>query len=781
MKFSVLLALLLFIGLVSSTTLVMNESNLRNVGDSYVAQGSAGSNYGTATSMQVVSYTSANQRTFILWNLTLPSGINVTSAKLAIYMNTAPSAGRTYNAYNTTNAWTETGITWTNQPAAGTLQQGISTGTTNGVWLVWDVTNAVSSAILQSNQNMSIVIIDSSENSGTSYTGNFYARDGASATYRPQLNITYTPASNQPASGLVGYWRFDENTGAMTDDSSGNGNIGTLINSPAWVTGKNYQTPYALSYDGTNDYVTVGNASNLNPTTNLTISFWLRRTGTDTIANTYGIVTKGAIQYGVYFYGGSLYATCNSTGVSLGVEDTVFPVNNWVHVAITCDGTNLRYYNNGALISTTSNPTFTSGTGNLQFGFINQQYLNQSILDEVKIWNRTLSASEILNESFHYCPLNLINIFPYNESSTSQFIASNLVASNTTSTFSLLIQSLFVDGTQSYTSYYCNSTFPTGAVTLSISNSSFYSPRYYYSTLTYGGSYGLNAYLLPLTDMDYIQTTILIKNELGNTVPGAVVTIQKMIDGAYTTVAQDTVDGVGQVFFTLDKNTNYYLIATASGYTTTTLYFQPSQIQYTVTLYGGVNYNIWDNSTSGIYWNVTPGSYMLTGLQNFNFSVVDSNTSLSFWGMSIDYNGTQLYFSNQTASAGGSVNYSINTSNYPGHINMTVFFKRVNGTFFDPVYQYWGYSIIANNNSLVNAMANVGSSDLSPITKSLIALLIIVVVVGYVGSQSFTGGILLCVTMMWGFASFGFLAANIVSMLTIIGLCIIILKYFPTG
>lgn len=40
----------------------------------------------------------------------------------------------------------------------------------------------------------------------------------------------------EPQDGLVGYWRFDEGTGTVAYDSSGNGNDGTLVNSPTWTT-----------------------------------------------------------------------------------------------------------------------------------------------------------------------------------------------------------------------------------------------------------------------------------------------------------------------------------------------------------------------------------------------------------------------------------------------------------------------------------------------------------------------------------------------------------------
>jgi len=37
-------------------------------------------------------------------------------------------------------------------------------------------------------------------------------------------------------SGLAGYWKFNEGSGTQAHDSSGGGNNGTLVNSPAWRT-----------------------------------------------------------------------------------------------------------------------------------------------------------------------------------------------------------------------------------------------------------------------------------------------------------------------------------------------------------------------------------------------------------------------------------------------------------------------------------------------------------------------------------------------------------------
>lgn len=45
-----------------------------------------------------------------------------------------------------------------------------------------------------------------------------------------------TAEAAAPTAGLVGYWNFDEGSGAVANDSSGNGNNGT-INGASWVAG----------------------------------------------------------------------------------------------------------------------------------------------------------------------------------------------------------------------------------------------------------------------------------------------------------------------------------------------------------------------------------------------------------------------------------------------------------------------------------------------------------------------------------------------------------------
>src|SRR3989344_4445776 len=66
-----------------------------------------------------------------------------------------------------------------------------------------------------------------------------------------------------PTNGLIGYWNFDEGSGTIAEDSSGNGNTGTLVNGSTWTTGK--VGSGAVSFDGVNDEVTMPHNSSLIP------------------------------------------------------------------------------------------------------------------------------------------------------------------------------------------------------------------------------------------------------------------------------------------------------------------------------------------------------------------------------------------------------------------------------------------------------------------------------------------------------------------------------------
>jgi len=196
--------------------------------------------------------------------------------------------------------------------------------------------------------------------------------------------------------GLVGLWTFDapDMSGTTAYDRSGQGNNGTLTNGPTRQIGKIGQ---ALSLAPSGN-VNAGNGSSLNVTDNTqSISFWIQRSS----ANQTGvsIIDRGApgSPGSGYTIGlGVSPCTANQLKVTkFSVADICvgsFPTNtNWHHVVVVWNSSGEFAYIDGVLSSPTGTNTgnFLSSTNNFVITGLN------SLIDEVRIYNRALSADEI--------------------------------------------------------------------------------------------------------------------------------------------------------------------------------------------------------------------------------------------------------------------------------------------------------------------------------------------------------------------------------------------------
>jgi hypothetical protein len=218
-----------------------------------------------------------------------------------------------------------------------------------------------------------------------------------------------------PHPGLVGWWRFDEGTGTVAGDSSGNGNNGTLINSPTWVTGK---YGYALRFSSAStQYV----ATTLSPQavgTPITISGWIYFPNDpgnhefecgfrdNNVADFYVLQLAGSNTLELRFR--------NSVGVAYTLNAVITP-NSWCFVALTYDGSKFTAYINGVPISSTS-ASGTFGTSSYPFeigasgGTI---FPTDATIDDVRIYNRALSPTEIqanFQQSPDFSPYLLANV-----------------------------------------------------------------------------------------------------------------------------------------------------------------------------------------------------------------------------------------------------------------------------------------------------------------------------------------------------------------------------------
>jgi hypothetical protein len=220
-----------------------------------------------------------------------------------------------------------------------------------------------------------------------------------------QMGHVAEAAVLDPHPGLVGWWRFDEGTGNLAKDNSGYGNDGTVYGA-TWVVGKYGQ---ALSFDGTNDYVLVKHNAMLNAQGNFTIEAWIKTSlsSVGTIVSKYAggvgwhlaVTLEGKVLS--WFYASASDYTTNMVSTKT-VNDGAW---HYIVIARTY-GDKYRVYIDGDLDKSYNDNTVgeVSNTENVYLGTRPGllQYFN-GVIDEVRIYNRALSAAEI-QENFQKGP-----------------------------------------------------------------------------------------------------------------------------------------------------------------------------------------------------------------------------------------------------------------------------------------------------------------------------------------------------------------------------------------
>ena len=209
--------------------------------------------------------------------------------------------------------------------------------------------------------------------------------------------------------GLVGYWSFNDATSTIATDNSGNRNHGTLTNmtNAAWVDGK---ISKALDFDGTNDLVEVADSNSWNFGTGaFSISAWVKWNTLATSVligtNTSSSAEKTPGWYLLYNNSSHVLAFDSyNSGWQTAVSGSFIPfTETWYHVVVKREsGGELSIHINGSSVSSASTDAgdIQSGDYPLSIGGINgttaPSFVSGS-LDEVRIYSRALSATEISN------------------------------------------------------------------------------------------------------------------------------------------------------------------------------------------------------------------------------------------------------------------------------------------------------------------------------------------------------------------------------------------------
>jgi formylglycine-generating enzyme len=216
-----------------------------------------------------------------------------------------------------------------------------------------------------------------------------------------RLSITdvETEASNTlPASlqeGLIAYYPFNGNA----EDESGHGNDGA-VTGPVLTTDRFGFTQSAYQFDGVNDRIMWSNAvadSWFEGKTNFSSSLWIKplveESSRKKIFFEYGRSVFGL--EGETGPGKHVYFFINNAGTT--VLPTTLEVGEWNHLVLQIDGVNKQLYKNGVLARHVAFSDAIHEATSFTLGGREKQsdYCTHSEFDDIRIYNRALSAAEV--------------------------------------------------------------------------------------------------------------------------------------------------------------------------------------------------------------------------------------------------------------------------------------------------------------------------------------------------------------------------------------------------
>ena len=270
------------------------------------------------------------------------------------------------------------------------------------------VNNATGSAVLvvsATSGNVGIGTATPSQkltvNGSVNITGVLYGNSTYLGSINTSLNTT----------GVVGYWHLDDGSGTNALDSNGGVKNGTLVNSPVWNSSAKVG-PYALTFNGADQHVSIGALGIDNSDKNVTLSAWVYLSssnygtiigdGDGAWANYqrfyvylgynlgYFFIAQGKAQYSGKYVFSSQYTT----------------LNKWYYVVGTVNGVtgDMHIYVNGMRDDNVIGGTYTSGIAHdlWEVGAVHNSYTTpvysdffNGTIDEALVENRVASAPEI--------------------------------------------------------------------------------------------------------------------------------------------------------------------------------------------------------------------------------------------------------------------------------------------------------------------------------------------------------------------------------------------------
>ena len=189
-------------------------------------------------------------------------------------------------------------------------------------------------------------------------------------------------------SGLQGYWHFDYNL----YDSSGNSHTGSPQGGAGYSSSGFIGN--CLWLDGNGDAVLVPNGDGgLTPSTTITLDVWINL---NTYQSGYRDIFTNFSQFRFAVWDG--YLAVYSAGSWWSPGSFRLPKHQWTHVCFTYDGNTKKLYMNGILKRSESEQDYLHSSS--QAGISSSDYSIDACIDEMKVYNRTLTETEVFQNYY---------------------------------------------------------------------------------------------------------------------------------------------------------------------------------------------------------------------------------------------------------------------------------------------------------------------------------------------------------------------------------------------
>ncbi len=233
------------------------------------------------------------------------------------------------------------------------------------------------------------------------YLKGYAINDGGSDPARFEAGTDLTLWSK--ASGLIAYWKYDNN--AL--DASGNNINGTLVPPSGGVYSDTGKSNQGYHFVGTGGHINFGSPAIAQLTGPVTIMTWANLDVDPPLVERYIFVKSSATSkgWGLSIQPGPFARFRISSDGTNNITATTgaIPITQWIHIAGVYEpSTALRVYVNGVLSAnnTTAIPAsqFNNVASNLIAGYepgCGGCYYYRGISDEVRLYNRAVTASEI--------------------------------------------------------------------------------------------------------------------------------------------------------------------------------------------------------------------------------------------------------------------------------------------------------------------------------------------------------------------------------------------------